>query len=128
MNIATLYKKILSFQKELSLNKEEIVFYKNNSLLEGSTTNIIAVKNGILFIPLRNYYFGITLGYLVNNTKMKIIKQNITINNLNNYSELLLVGSGKEVVSVSSIKNLAWRRTSFKTYKKLIKTYKKLLK
>lgn len=121
------YKKILSFQKELSLNKEEIVFYKNNSLLEGSTTNIIAVKNDILFIPLRNYYFGITLGYLVDNTKMKIIKQNITINNLNNYSELLLVGSGKEVVSVSSIKNLAWRRTSFKTYKKLKKTYKKLL-
>ena len=80
-----------------------------------------------MFIPLRNYYFGITLGYLVDNTKMKIIKQNITINNLNNYSELLLVGSGKEVVSVSSIKNLAWRRTSFKTYKKLKKTYKKLL-
>ena len=51
----------------------------------------------------------------------------LKINNLDDYSELLLVGSGKEVVSVSSIKNLAWRRTSFKIYKKLIKTYKKLL-
>ncbi len=121
------YKKVLLFQKKLSLNKEEIVFYRKNSLLEGSTTNIIAVKNDILFIPLRNYYFGVTLGYLLDNTKMKITKQNIHIEKLNNYSELLLVGSGKEVVSISSINNLDWKRASFKTYKKLRKIYKKLL-
>ena len=121
------YKKILSFQTKINLNKEEIVFYKNNSLLEGSTTNIIAVKKDILFIPLKSYYFGTTLRYLLDNTKMKIIKQNIKKNDLKSYSELLLVGSGKEVISVSSIRNLAWRRTSFIAYKKLKNIYKKLL-
>ena len=58
---------------------------------------------------------------------MKIIKQNIKKNDLKSYSELLLVGSGKEVISVSSIRNLAWRRTSFIVYKKLKNIYKKLL-
>ena len=50
------YKKILTFQKKINLQKTEIVFYKNNNLLEGSTSNLIAVKNNIIFIPKNNYY------------------------------------------------------------------------
>ena len=121
------YKKILNFQKKINLQKTEIVFYKNNNLLEGSTSNLIAVKNNIIFIPKNNYYFGTTLNYLLSKTKMKIIKKNIKIYNLTNYAELILVGSGKEVVSISLVKFINWKKSSDKAYKELNKIYKKLL-
>ena len=39
------YKKILSMQKDIDMQKTEILFYNNNSILEGSTTNLIMIKN-----------------------------------------------------------------------------------
>ena len=58
---------------------------------------------------------------------MKIIKKNIKIYNLTNYAELILVGSGKEVVSISLVKFINWKKSSDKAYKELNKIYKKLL-
>ena len=62
------YIKILNFQKKIDLTNEEIVFYNHNSILEGSTSNIIFVKNNTLYIPTTGYYFGITLRYLLRKT------------------------------------------------------------
>ena len=61
------YKKIISLQKKINLQKEEIVFYFNNKILEGSTTNLIFVNSNKLFIPKNYYYHGITLEYLIKN-------------------------------------------------------------
>ena len=41
------------------------IFYKRNKILEGSTTNIICVRNNKLFIPKNSYYHGITISYLL---------------------------------------------------------------
>ena len=49
----------------------------------------------------------------------------IFIKNLENYDEILLIGSGKGVVSVSKIENNAWKRKSMRIYKKLFKIYNK---
>jgi len=121
------YKKILNLQKKINIKNEEIIFYNNKSLLEGSTSNLIAVKKNNLYIPKSNYYYGVTLKYLLANSGMNIIKKNFKIQDLQNFSELLIVGSGKEVVSVSYIKNIKWKRSSTKIYKKLKNTYNKLL-
>ena len=40
----------------------------------------------------------------------------------------LLVGSGKGVISIASIKSINWYRSSTMMYKKLLKVYDKLLK
>jgi branched-subunit amino acid aminotransferase/4-amino-4-deoxychorismate lyase len=121
------YKKILYLQKKINLQKEEILFYNKSKILEGSTTNLIFVKNNQLFIPKNSYYFGITLSYLIKTIPYKIKKIDILISNLYEYSEILLVGSGKGVVSISSIDQLNWYRSSLKMYKSILKEYSKVL-
>ena len=121
------YKKILSLQKKINLQKEEILFYNKSKILEGSTTNLIFVKNNQLFIPKNSYYFGITLSYLIKTIPYKIKKIDISISNFYEYSEILLVGSGKGVVSISSIDQLNWYRSSLRMYKSILKEYSKVL-
>ena len=121
------YKKILSLQKKINLQKEEILFYNKSKILEGSTTNLIFVKNNQLFIPKNSYYLGITLSYLTKTIPYKIKKVDILISNFYEYSEILLVGSGKGVVSISSIDQLNWYRSSLKIYKSILKEYSKVL-
>ncbi len=121
------YKKIISLQKNINLKKEEIIFYKKNKILEGSTTNIICVKNNKLYIPKNSYYYGITLSYLLKKLRYKAKKTDIIISNLSKFDEILLVGSGKGIVSISSITQLNWYRSSMKIYNFLSKKYSKLL-
>ena len=47
------------------------------------------------------------------------------INELDNYDEILLVGSGKGVVSVNNVQGMKWRRKSLKYYKILKNYYEK---
>jgi branched-subunit amino acid aminotransferase/4-amino-4-deoxychorismate lyase len=54
---------------------------------------------------------------------MKINSKDIFVKNLNNYNEIILVGSGKGVVSVSEIKNTSWKRKSLEIYNRLIEIY-----
>ena len=121
------YKKIISLQNKINLKKEEIIFYNKNKILEGSTTNIICVKDNRLFIPRTSYYYGITLEYLIKKLPFKVHKKDINVKNLDEFTELLLVGSGKGVVSISSIQKLNWYRSSMKIYNFLFKKYSKLL-
>ena len=55
----------------------------------------------------------------------KIINQDIKVSSLNDYDEILLIGSGKAVTSVETIKEVDWRRKSVKYYKILSNFYKK---
>ena len=121
------YKKIISLQNKINLKKEEIIFYNKNKILEGSTTNIICVKDNKLFIPRTSYYYGITLEYLIKKLPFKVHKKDINVKNLDEFTELLLVGSGKGVVSISSIQKLNWYRSSMKIYNFLFKKYSKLV-
>ncbi len=121
------YKKIISLQKKINLQKEEILFYFNNKILEGSTTNLIFVNSNKLFIPKNYYYYGITLEYLIKNLPYKNHRTDINISSLHQFSEILLVGSGKGVVSISFIKQFNWYRSSMKMYNLLLKKYSKIL-
>jgi branched-subunit amino acid aminotransferase/4-amino-4-deoxychorismate lyase len=55
----------------------------------------------------------------------KIKKRNIIVNSLNDYDEIIVIGSGKGVVSVNSIDKPYWKRKSLKNYRILLKIYKK---
>jgi len=121
------YKKILSLQKKINLKKEEIIFFNKNKILEGSTSNIICVTDNKILIPKNSYYYGVTLKYLIKKLPFKVEKKDINVKNLDEFTELLLVGSGKGVVSISSIQKLNWYRSSMKVYNFLYKKYSKLL-
>ena len=47
------------------------------------------------------------------------------VNSLNDYDEILLIGSGKAVTSVDTIKEINWKRKGLKFYKILSSFYKK---
>ena len=40
-----------------------------------------------------------------------------------NYDEIIIIGSGKGVVSTSSIENTKWKRKSVKFYNKFLKIF-----
>ena len=53
----------------------------------------------------------------------KIIKKDIFVQDLISYDEILLVGSGKGIASVKSIKQIGWKRKNVKQFKVLSKYY-----
>ena len=122
------YKKILSLQKDINLQNKEILFYNRKMILEGSTTNLIMTTNNQMIIPSGNYYKGITMNYFLNKFKKKYIFKHITFSELISADEIILVGSGKGVVKVSSIPQIKWFSSSTKMFKRLSSIYEDQLK
>ena len=116
------YKKILNFLNKMDTTKSDIALYKNNKILESGTSNLLFIKNNEIYSPINNFYRGTTLKFLAKKTK-KIKKKNIFINSLDNYDEIIVIGSGKGVVSISSVDKPYWKRKSLKNYRILSKVY-----
>ena len=114
------YKKILKILGKLDTSKFDIALYKNNKILESGTSNLIFVKKNKIYTPKINCYIGNTLKFF--KKKYKINFTNILKNNLKEYDEIILVGSGKGVTSVKEIVDSSWKRSSFKIFNKLYKT------
>ena len=114
------YKKILKILGKLDTSKFDIALYKNNKILESGTSNLIFVKKNKIYTPKINCYIGNTLKFF--KKKYKINFTNILKNNLKEYNEIILVGSGKGVTSVKEIVDTSWKRSSFKIFNKLYKT------
>ena len=122
------YKKILSLQKNIDMQKKEILFYSKKIILEGSTTNLIMIKNNQMIVPKGNYYKGITMNYFLKKFKNKYIFKSINLSDLLTADEIILVGSGKGVVKVSSIPQIKWFSSSTKMFKRLSSIYEDQLK
>ena len=122
------YKKILSLQKDIDMQKKEILFYSKKIVLEGSTTNLIMIKNNQMIVPKGNYYKGITMNYFLKKFINKYTFKFITLSDLLSADEIILVGSGKGVVKVSSIPQIKWFSSSSKMFKRISSIYKAQLK
>ena len=118
------YKKILSLQKNIDMQKKEILFYSKKNVLEGSTTNLILIKNNQIILPKGNYYKGITMNYLLKKIPNKHIFKVISFLDLSNADEIILVGSGKGVVKVTSVPKIKWFSSSSKMFKRFFSIYK----
>lgn len=117
------YNKILEFLNSININSSEIILFKKNNILEGCTTNIICVKNNNLYLPKNDYYFGITLKFIIKFTKRKIFKKNISLEKLKTFDEILLVGSGKGVIALKNIPQIKWKNKNQIIYKELQDLY-----
>ena len=116
------YKKILNFLKKIDTTKLDIALYSNKKVLESGTSNILFIKKNEIYSPINSFYKGTTLKFFIKKIK-KIKKRNILVDSLNNYDEIIVIGSGKGVVSVSSLKKPFWKRKSLKSYRNLSKIY-----
>ena len=121
------YKKIIKKLSSINIQKKEIILVKDDFLLEGCTTNIFFIRNKIIFFPKNNFYKGTTMNYLLSKTKRSSKKINISVNKLFTFDEIILVGSGKGVISLKSINKIEWKPRSNLIYKELLNIYNKIL-
>jgi branched-subunit amino acid aminotransferase/4-amino-4-deoxychorismate lyase len=121
------YQKILNYIRSINTKYEEIILTKKNFILEGCTTNLLLVKNKNLYMPKKGFYPGVTLKFFQQQLRSRIIKKDINIKELSNYDEIILVGSGKGVVSLYKIGKLKWKRKQDFFFKKMLNIYSKYL-
>ena len=116
------YKKILSYLTKMDNTKSDIGLVFNNKLFETGTSNLLFIRNDKIFTPKKDYYEGITYKFFKSKIK-KIFKKDIIVNELKKFDEILLIGSGKGVTSVNTIKQIDWKRKNLKYYKLFLKNY-----
>jgi len=121
------YKKIATLLEKNNTSNNEIILTKNDHILEGCTTNILCVRNEEIYMPITNYYKGMTLQYILNKSRKEIIKKNIFVKDLSFYEEILLLGSGKGVINISAIPDINWKKQSDSIYKEILSLYKRLI-
>ena len=121
------YKKILSHLTKLDNSRSDIGLVVNNKILETGTSNLLFIKKQKIFSPIKDYYEGNTYKFFKSKVK-KISKKNILIKELNDFEEIILIGSGKGVTSVKSIKEISWKRKSLNKFKEFSKYYRLAMK
>ena len=110
--------------KKISSILKDVYIYNNNIILEGSTTNLILIKNSHIILPRGNYYKGVTMNYLLKKIQNKYFFKSMLFSDLLVADEIILVGSGKGVVKVTSIPQIKWFSSSAKMFKRLSSMYK----
>ena len=116
------YKKILKHLSKLDNSKSDIGLCSNRKIFETGTSNILFVKNKKIFSPINKFYRGITYKFFKSKIK-NIIKKDILINSLNEFDEIILIGSGKGIASVKTINQVNWKRKELKIYNQLLKYF-----
>ena len=116
------YKEILKHLSKLDNSKSDIGLCSNKKIFETGTSNILFAKDEKIFSPINKFYKGITYKFFKSKIK-KIIKKDILINSLNEFDEIILIGSGKGIASVKTINQINWKRKEFKIFNQLLKHY-----
>jgi len=114
---------LIKYLSKIDMSSSDIALCVNNKILESATSNILFVSNNKIYSPINKFYKGITFNFFEKKIS-KIIKKDIFVDSLKTYEEIILIGSGKGVVSVEYIKKPYWRRKSSKIYRFLSKIYK----
>ena len=115
------YKKIIAKLSKLDSTKFDIALIYNKKILETGTSNLIFVKKGKIFSPKNNCYFGNTIKFI--SKKIKINFKDISIDEIHDFEEIMLIGSGKGITSIARVDKVDWKRKKNTCYKKIIKIY-----
>jgi len=118
------YKLILKYLSKMDNTTSDVGLCFEKKLLESGTSNIFFIKKDTVYSPSRSIYKGVTYSFFKKKLG-KIINKEILVNSLNDYDEILLIGSGKAVTSVDTIKEINWKRNGLKYYKILSNFYRK---
>ena len=121
------YKKILSYLYKMDNSKSDIGLVFKKKLYETGTSNLLFIKDDKIYTPLKDYYEGITYKFFKSKIK-KIFKKEIFVNELKEFDEILLIGSGKGIASVKTIKQIGWKRKKLKQYKIFSKYYRSAIR
>jgi len=115
------YKKILKYLSRMNTKSKDIALCVNKKILETGTSNLLFVSKNKIYSPVKRYYRGTNFRFY--EKKFKIWKRDIPTKTLDIYDEIILVGSGKGVVSVKSVEDINWKRKKNRKYKIILKTF-----
>ena len=116
------YKKILRHLIKMDNSKSDIGLVCNRMILETGTSNLLFIKQNKIYTPTKGYYEGNTFKFFKSRIK-NVIKKDIFVKDLKSYDEILLVGSGKGIASIKTIKQIGWKRKGLKKFRILSKYY-----
>ena len=91
--------------------------YKLYSYETGTTTPLVTYSDTALSVANANPTIADSAGRL----------GDIFVNDLKSYDEILLVGSGKGIASVKTIKEINWKRKNLKQFKVLSEYYNSII-
>ena len=120
------YKKILKHLSKMDNSKSDIGLVYKKMILETGTSNLLFIRHNKVYTPTKGYYEGNTFKFIKSKIK-KVIRKDIFIKDLKSYDEILLVGSGKGIASIQTIKQIGWKRKELKKFKVLSKYYKSII-
>ena len=118
------YKLIIKHLSKMDNTTSDIGLCSQKKILESGTSNIFFIKENKVYSPIKNIYKGVTYNFFKKEIG-KIYNKEILVNTLAEYDEILLIGSGKAVTSIETVKEIKWKRKSLKYYKILLNLYKK---
>ena len=116
------YKKILRHLSKMDNSKSDIGLVYKKMILETGTSNLLFIGHNKIYTPTKGYYEGNTFKFVKSKIK-KVIKKDIFVKDLKSYDEILLVGSGKGIASIKTIKQIGWKRKNLKKFRILSKYY-----
>ena len=116
------YKKILKHLSKIDNSKSDIGLVNKKMILETGTSNLLFVRDNKIYTPIKGYYEGNTFKFFKSKIK-NLIKKDIFVKDLKSFDEILLVGSGKGVASIKTIKQIGWKRKYLKKFRILSKHY-----
>jgi 4-amino-4-deoxychorismate lyase len=109
---STAEKELYGALSELEVEKEDwvIIDPKDNDLRETATSNLIFAKGKNLLIPEKFILQGIVLRKLLPllNSKFSITRGTPQDNELSDFDEILLCGTGRGVAPLSALSELGW--------------------
>ena len=116
------YKKILKHLIKMDNSKSDIGLVCKKMILETGTSNLLFIRQNKIYTPTKGYYEGNTFKFFKSKIK-NLIKKDIFVKDLKSYDEILLVGSGKGIASIKTIKQIGWKRKNLKKFRILSKYY-----
>jgi len=119
------YKKILRHLSKMDNSQSDIGLIHKKMILETGTSNLLFIRQDKIYTPTKGYYEGNTFKFVKSKIK-KLIKKDIFVKDLKSFDEILLVGSGKGITSIRTIKQIGWKRKNLKKFKVLSKYYKSI--
>ena len=121
------YKKILRHLIKMDNSKSDIGLVYKKMILETGTSNLLFIRQNKIYTPTKGFYEGNTFKFFKSKIK-NLIKKDIFVKDLKSYDEILLVGSGKGIASIKTIKQIGWKRKNLKKFRILLKYYNSITK
>jgi hypothetical protein len=116
---------------ELDITSEDwiIIDPKDNDIRESATANLIFVQGNNLIIPEKRILQGITLRHLISRLQdsFSIIRSSPLDQDISQFDEVLLCGTGRGVAPLTSLPELGWSSRSNDVFTEVRLIYEQLI-